>query len=66
MQGISTRLTASKAAQKFDHGTIRLLSNTSKENRMGNRSHTRLSLTPAARTGGDRRKFARTSGYIIA
>lgn len=25
-----------KAAQKFDHGTIRLLSNTRKENRMGN------------------------------
>lgn len=37
-----------KAAQKFDPGTIRLLSNTSKENRMGNPVSTRSSLTLAA------------------
>ncbi len=36
MQGISTRLTASKSGAEIRPGTIRLLSNTSKENRMGN------------------------------
>ncbi|STT03182.1 Monoamine oxidase [Klebsiella pneumoniae] len=56
-----------KAAQKFDPGTIRLLSNTSKENRMGNPVSYQIipyaGGTHPAATGAN---SPRTSGYIIA
>ncbi len=43
-----------KAAQKFDPGTIRLLSNTSKENRMGNPVSYQIIPYAGARTRRDR------------
>lgn len=47
-----------KAAQKFDPGTIRLLSNTSKENRMGNPvSYQIIPLRRRHAPGGDRRQI---------
>lgn len=46
-----------KAAQKFDHGTIRLLSNTRKENRMGNPVSYQIIPYAGGTPGGDRRQI---------
>ena len=58
--------TEQQAAQKFDPGTIRLLSNTSKENRMGNPVSYQIipyaGGTHPVATGAN---LPRTSGFTI-
>lgn len=59
--------TEQQAAQKFDPGTIRLLSNTSKENRMGNPVSYQIIPYAGAHTRWRRaRSLPRTSGFITA